>query len=91
MRKLKIIGKFANTGTEIIDLDNGHKIPNVRKVTWVHEVGHAPVCMIELVGVELAAEGTEITSMDDGPFRRFKEASPARTSQATDTHPDSGS
>jgi len=78
MRRLKIIGKFAATGTEIIDVDTGQKIPNVRKITWVHEAGQAPICMLEVVGVELATEGDEITSMDDGAFRRFKERTGSR-------------
>ncbi len=72
-RKLKIIGVYAGAGTQIIDEESGQKIPNVRKVTWVHEVGHAPVCTVELVGVELAAVGEDITSMDSpGYYREFK-------------------
>jgi len=74
MRKLKIIGSFAVTGTKVIDQETGAEIPNVKKVTWTHEAGKTPVCIIELVGTSLAATGDDITPLDSpSGFRQYKE------------------
>lgn len=50
--------------TKIIDLDTGLSIPNVRKVVFTHEVGHAPTVELELVCVESAVVGHSTAQAD---------------------------
>jgi hypothetical protein len=75
MRKLKIIGNFGPVGTKIIDEETGEEIRNVRKVVWTHEVGKAPTCEIELVGVNCEAVGglMDATPLENPDrFKRWK-------------------
>jgi hypothetical protein len=73
IKKYKIVGNFGPVGTKVIDQETGQEISQVKSVYWKHEVGEAPRCFIELVGVELESEAVlvDATDMDCGPWRKW--------------------
>jgi hypothetical protein len=58
---MKIIIVCDGRATRVFDAASGERVDNVRKVTFTHEAGQAPIATLELILPELDA--SEVTAL----------------------------
>lgn len=60
--KLKLISDGTTRGTQLVNMETGEEVENLRDIYWLSPLNDVPTLLVEMVAVpvEITAEGNEV-------------------------------